>query len=123
MTEHELLDIFTTTQALMHDWATTYFSIVTAYLVAAYAIGARLTRSQVFIASASFFIFSAMCAWGAIGTGLRMLELKSEILMLNPTRGFLFCVPALAITSGLLAAGIFIGLKFMWDVRHARTGQ
>ena len=125
MTEHELLDIFTATQALMHDWVTAYFSIVTAYLVAAYAIGAKLTRSQTFIASASFLIFSAMCGWGAVGTGLRMLELKSEILLLNPTRGFLFGPPALVITSGLLAAGIFIGLKFMWDVRHAvfRSGR
>lgn len=123
MTEYELLDIYTAFQALMHDWATTYFSVVTAYLIAAYAIGARLTRSQAFITSASFFIFSALCAWGAIGTGQRMLEIKSEILMLNPTRGFRFGVPALVITSGLLVAGIFVALKFMWDVRHPRTGQ
>jgi hypothetical protein len=27
------------------------------------------------------------------------------------------------ITSGLTIAGIFIALKFMWDVRHPRTGQ
>jgi hypothetical protein len=123
MTEYELLDAFTTTQALMHDWSTAYFSVITAYLVAAFVIGGKLTRSQAFIATASFSIFSAMCAWGAIGTGLRMLELKSEILMLNPTRGFLFGMPALVITAGLCVAGIFIALKFMWDVRHPRTGR
>jgi hypothetical protein len=123
MTEHELLDTFTTTQALMHDWSTTYFSVVTAYLVAAFVIGAKLTRSQAFIANASFSIFSALCAWGTIGTGLRMLEIKSEIRMLNPTRRFLFGMPALVITSGLLVAGIFIALKFMWDVRHPPTRQ
>jgi hypothetical protein len=123
MTEYELLDAFTTTQALMHGWSTAYFSVITAYLVAAFVIGAKLTRSQAFVATVSFSIFSAMCAWGAIGTGLRMLELKSEILMLNPTRGFLFGMPALVIMSGLCVTGIFIALKFMWDVRHPRPGR
>lgn len=121
MTEYELLDTFTTTQALMHSWATTYFSAVTAYLVAAYAIGARLTRSQAFVATTAFVIFSALCAWGILGTGLRMLELKSEIRMLNPEREFLFGMPALLMTSGIAVAGILVALKFMWDVRHPRT--
>jgi hypothetical protein len=59
MTEYELLDTFTATQALMHDWATAYFSVITAYLVAAFVIDAKLTRTQAFIATASFSIFSA----------------------------------------------------------------
>jgi hypothetical protein len=43
--------------------------------------------------------------------------------MLNPTRGFLFGMPALVVMSGLTITGIFIALKFMWDVRHPRTDR
>jgi len=118
VTEYELLDIYTSFQELMHSWVTTYFSAVTAYLVAAYVIGAKLTRSQTVVATGCFFIFSSLCIWGSFGTGLRMLDMKNEIRMLNPAREFAFGILPLAFSSGIMVIGMLIALKFMWDVRR-----
>ena len=58
MTEFELIEAAGIFQSLMQGWVTTYFAALSAYLIAAYLIGASLTTSQVITVNACFSIFA-----------------------------------------------------------------
>ena len=68
MTEYELVDVVATYNSNSQSWVATYFTVVTAYLIAAYTVGNKLTRPQVVIVNTCFVAFSGLCAWAVVGS-------------------------------------------------------
>ena len=56
MTEYEMTDIMMSRFATMTDQAALYFALVSGYLIAAFVVGARLTRLQVIMVKGLFLI-------------------------------------------------------------------
>ena len=115
MTEYELSDYTATIMGNFLTALTVYFSVVTAYVVAAFVAGARLSKTQLIIINSCFTV-----AAGVVG-------LLTVVIF---TRFFAFATltpdPDSAIESVnvtvplvVLIVGIFVGcLVFMWDVRR-----
>lgn len=121
MTEYELIDAIASFNSGAGAWSAIYFTILSAYLIAAYMAGSQLTRSQVIIISAGFFIAASMCCFVAVSHTLRSLEFANEVRLLNPSRDFAVKLWIAQTWGALLSLGILIALKFMWDVRHPKT--
>lgn len=122
--------------ALFH--VTIYFTLVSAFLAAAYVVGSSLSRAQVFIGTFFFAVSASFIAWSSLDTvgamlwqirdvGLYYLALaeaysRPEFVeigeaMSNPVIGFRFQVVA----ATLSYSGILASLYFMWSVRHPKT--
>jgi hypothetical protein len=88
-------------------------SAVTGYLIAAYLVGAKLTRSQLVIVSTLFIVFSLIMSLTGFSLMERAIQLEVEFEgsrdALDDASYFLLLIQVL----GILAA-----LKFMLDIRH-----
>ncbi len=117
MTEYELTDL---TGAAMSNFLTTFtifMSIVTAYVIATFVAGGRLTKIQALIVNVCFLISS-----GTIGLLsvliFRVFMRRAQALGAmsdiggGPVVDFTWAVAALYVT---LTIGSII---FMWNVRH-----
>ena len=121
MTEYELVDAIASFNSGAGSWSAMYFTILSAYLVAAYLAGAQLSHSQMLIVSGAFVVAASMCCFVAVSHTLRSLEFAIEVRLLNPSREFAVKPWVPLVWGALLSAGVLIALKFMWDVRHPKT--
>jgi hypothetical protein len=121
MTEYELVDAIASFNSNMYSWSTFYMTALSAYLVTAYILGAKLTRSQTTIINTCFVVFSALGIFAVRGSGMRCLEFVAEVQAINPERGFALTSEMLWVIVSILLLGIFVCLKFMWDIRHPKT--
>jgi hypothetical protein len=119
MTEYELIDAAASFNSLMQGYMTLYITILSAYLITAYVAGARLTKFQAAFISLGMLIFTVICSAAVLGTGTRVIELFDEAQTINPDRQFSLREPILFTVVAVTWLGSFIGLKVMWDVRHA----
>ena len=120
MTTYEMADLAQSNFGNGLSTFAVFLSVVSAYLVTAYLVGAKLTRTQVSILTFLFLLVSALIVWGlsAYTNGGVQLSLRA-----NPdSAGNLFApkswLPAMLAFVGLLI--IAMSLKFMWDVRHPK---
>jgi len=118
MTEYELLDAAGTYFERGGSSLMGYFQVLTAYFIAAYAVGANMTRLQVIAITGLYLTMQIFMTWGAVGYfwGARALLDLTEMTAGYPRPPVLphhFLLP-------LLVLGILSGLKFMWDVRHPK---
>ena len=121
MSEFELIETINSTLDIHISSFLAYLTIVSAYLVVAFVVGKRLTRTQ-FVMVTVLFIFAAGLSTFAIwGTGSRiiylvgLLRLADTALPINYTANF---------RNGIVfvcALGIFASFKFMWDIRHSKA--
>ena len=88
MTEYELVDAVASYTGLLQSWLMAYFTILTAYLVTAYAVGQKLTTFQVFVVTICFLFLCSLSVLATMGTGLRFTELTEQASAINP-RGFI----------------------------------
>lgn len=121
MTEFELMEIFGNFSSVMHAWITTYFTTLTAYIIAAYVVGANLTSFQVTVINIGFAWFCGLCAYGGVSSGQRCVVLGGEIMAINPSRSFALTDTIVTAAAIVMYAGILVALVFMWQVRHSKT--
>ena len=121
MTEYELVDAIASFNSNMYSWVTFYMTALSAYLITAYILGAKLTISQTIIINTCFVVFSALGIFAVMGSGMRCLEFVAEVQAINPERGFALTLGMLWVLFSVLLLGIFVCLKFMWDIRHPKT--
>ena len=121
MTEYELVDAIASFNSNMYSWATFYMTALSAYLVTAYILGAKLTISQTILINTCFVFFSAMGIFALRGSAMRCLEFVAEVQAINPERGFALTSEVLWVILSMMLLGIFVCLKFMWDIRHPKT--
>lgn len=122
MTEYEILDLMANESAQSATQFTLYLSVLFAYLVTAYFVGARLTVTQVFILSSLYIFVNAAQSWGMHLTMSRVEELLNKKAEISPLteweQGYAAYgnIWAIAMVIGVLAS-----LYFMWGVRHPKT--
>ena len=121
MTEADLVEAIAAFNSSAQGWIGLYISILSAYLITAYMAGLNLTRGQVIIVSAGFIAFAFLSIFGAVANSTRILEFTLELRALNPDRNFAMQKAVIVIMQVLLTAGVFVALKFMWDIRHPKT--
>jgi hypothetical protein len=121
MTEYELVDAIASYTGLLHSWLMAYFTVFTAYVVAAYAVGRQLTNFQSFVVTTCFLVFNSLVVVATMGTGMRFIELTQQISIINPERTYLVSPEMIGTGGVVLSIGILVSLKFMWDVRHPRS--
>ena len=121
MTEFELMETFGNFASIMHAWITTYFTTLTAYIIAAYVVGANLTRFQVTVINIGFAWFCGLCAYGGVSSGQRCVVFGGEVMAINPSRSFALTDTTVTAAAIVMYSGILVALVFMWQVRHSKT--
>ena len=110
---------------------TIYLTLLTAYVVAAYVVGAKLTRLQLFLTTFLFVTASAFEVFniGAIGQGLQfkvtqLVEFEGKMQEAFQSSSIELTAGIWSwgiLTVGIWSLGIFAALAFMWTVRHPKT--
>ena len=121
MTEYETADLAASYFANALANAGLYFTAVSAYLVVAYAVGDKLKSAQVLLISCLFLLFAIVSIWGSFASSrwaAILVENAPEVLPraipgdFRPFHAIVF----------LEFCGVLASLKFMWDIRHPKTG-
>ena len=115
MTVYELADYATSVMNNFLSATGIYFSVVTAYVVAAYTAGDRLSKLQLTIVNGTFTIAAGIMGLLSFLLFSRFYELVSQA---GHVRGDTPLVD-FSIPFGILVAIVFSGcLLFMWTVRR-----
>ena len=118
MTEYELADYATSVMNNFLSAIAIYFSVVTAYVVAAYTAGDRLSKLQLTIVNGTFAIAAGIMGLLSFLLFSRFYELVSQA---GHSRGETPLVD-FRIPFGVLLTIVFLGcLLFMWTVRKKST--
>lgn len=121
MTAYELADLAQSNFANGTSAFAVFLSVVSAYIVAAYLVGAKLTRIQSRIVTILFLLISIFNSWtiaAYASGGARLSQLASPD---DPNQFFRpgpWVAPLIGIACLLI---VVMALKFMWDVRHPKT--
>ena len=121
MTEYELEDLLTSTSLAAVESFGMYISITTAFLIASYLAGGKLSNPQAAIVSILYVVASAVSAWATIGYCSRAIPLANALEVIHPERIYGMQPFVLVTLSALQTLGIIACLKFMWDIRHPKS--
>lgn len=119
MTEYELLDYIASLMANFQTSLALYFTVVTAYVVAAFVAGSRLTTLQLFIVNACFAIAAGIIGTLTVLLFSRFFTFASQVSSVDGAPLVDFRLP-LALLVGLVFIGCFV---FMWSTRRDRKRQ
>jgi ABC-type sulfate transport system permease subunit len=114
MIDYDLANYMSSIMSNFLSGITIYFSIVTAYVIAAFVAGGRLTTFQLIVVNLSFTIAAGIVGVLAILTFNRFFELGQR---LQDSEG----TPLIDFTYvlGLLVVVLYLGsLTFMWSIRR-----
>ena len=114
MSEYEFAEAFSALMGTGLSAMGLYFTAVTGYLITAYLVGERLTRSQYLIISTLFVVFAFIMVLTGFSMTERAIELEVNV---EGQRDALDYASYLLLVTGIL--GVFASLKFMLDVRHS----
>jgi hypothetical protein len=121
MTEAELHEI----AALFSTGAMTalsiYLSVISAFLVVAFVVGSKLTRSQLIIVSTLFVLGALFFTYGTAGFFIRQIPIVERLAALHPDQHYAVYPASVMAIAAIQVLGILACLKFMWDVRHPKT--
>ena len=99
-----------------------FWTLAGSYLVVAYQVGQKLSRSQLGIISALFLVSIGMTSFGIWAYFNAGIEFSNEVAHLNPARPGRYAPDALpviqAVTNFLVVLACF---KFTWDIRHPKS--
>jgi hypothetical protein len=121
MNEYELLDAVNSTMSLFVSTFLAYLTIVSAYLIAAFISGDKLTTQQFIIISVLFLFSAFLMVWSIWGLGSRIVYTAEAFRHLNPEYPILIKAFFRNSLTIVCALGVLASLKFMWDVRHPKT--
>ena len=124
MTEYEILDVLATVNGNAITATGVYFSVLTAYCLVAYAVGAQLTKYQVSFINLIFLVYNLIAAFNISSMVNRQLVLSDKIAEISGStrlisdEGSALIIAVFVLLRVLLVVG---ALGFMWQVRHAKT--
>ena len=119
MSEYELRDLFISMQGESQTTSALFLTVISGYLVVAYLLGAKLTKSQSRIFTGIFIVFTTAQIAGHFMTMLGMGDLAYQAETLGGS-----AKPLIFWATVYLAIHIAITiscLKFMWDIRNPKT--
>ena len=117
MTEYELFEVAVSYNSVLQGWLAIYLTIFSGYLVTAYAVGSKLSRTQVVFVSASFSVFAVICIHAAVGSAAQVIQLNGEIEAINPDRYFRMGDTQMYFMATVMSLGVLMGIAFMWGRR------
>jgi len=120
MTEAELIEAINATLDIHLSVLLAYITIVSAYLIAAFAAGIRLTSLQSVVVSTLFVFATIMCATAIWGSGTRIAYMVDALLLVDPSHPIIYTENFRNAMTFLCTLGIFASLNFMWAVRHPK---
>ena len=121
MSEYELIDLAAAIMANFFTTFTIFLSIVTAYVIAAFMAGDKLTKVQVSIINMCFLVSSGIIGWLSLSLFQRAATLAQRGETLRDVTILPFYSTWMV---GALFAALILGcIFFMWNVRHAGTGS
>ena len=97
-----------------------YLTVTTAYLVAAYLAGKRLTTSQIIFVSILYAVGAILCTWATWAYITSGIEVADALEVMHPDRIFGMQPLFRLVCVFLQILGIFASLKFMWDIRRTQ---
>ena len=120
MTEYEVADIAAAVMANFLTSLTVFLSIVSAYVIAAFVAGERLSKIQLSIINLCFVVSAAILGYLVVSLYRRFFALAQSI---NVDRGPIGDVNFTWPLSVLLVAIVFGCFIFMWNVRNRDDEQ
>ena len=123
MTTYELADLAQSAFANATSAFTVLLSVVFAYIVSAYLVGAKLTQMQVRMLTFVFVIVAMFIGWSMAayangGILLNRLAFPDSVGRFFDPKNWL--APLII---GINMVIILVALKFMWDIRHPKTSN
>lgn len=120
MSPYEMMDLGQSNHSNATALIAVFLSLSFAYLAAAYFVGSKLTRAQVFILNTLYVLFAGITAYSVIAFSNGGVKLLIRAGIADPN-GFFTGKPWMVKFVGIcLLVAIVMCLKFMWDVRRAR---
>ena len=102
---------------------TVIFTMLSAYLVVAYFVGKKLSFSQVAIINTFFTISVVWMIFSEVGFFAGGIQSTLEVFDINPSRALMPLHPSMPLyLAGIDFLILAACLKFMWDIRHPKTG-
>ena len=126
MTEYEMGELLYNTYDTLWESSQMYFTLVSAYLVVAYLVGAKLTRPQYMVITVLYLFWAAGVIQTQIFTGIGSLRLakyiasNGEVLVGQYGAGTAMQIGIYGFTA-VMVCGVFASLYFMWSIRHPNT--
>jgi hypothetical protein len=120
MTEADLLEVATSTYGLAVDGLSFYMTVTTAYLIAVYLVGAKLTRFQMTVISTLYVIMTGVSTYALDSWLKRGVYYMAKARALDADSPIYANAAVAVIMTATLVAGIFACLLFMWSIRHPK---
>ena len=120
MTEFELVESIGIFLSNALSSISVYLTLVSAYLVAAFIAGSRLSRSQVIIVNTLFVTGALIFTYSTVGMLLRQSYFAAKLAEIETDTWLAGTAPVAPVMGALLLGGICACLKFMWDVRRLK---
>ena len=116
MTEYEISDYTATIMGNFLTALTVYFSVVTAYVVAAFAAGSRLSKTQLVVINSCFTVAAGIVGLLTVLIFARFFAFATQ----TPEPVGVVSEPVnVTVPLVILIVGIYVGcLVFMWDIRR-----
>ncbi len=120
MAEAEIWELILISQGNSSATLGIYLSMVSGYLIIAYLVGAKLSRSQVLTINVLFLtsgLLTTISTYAFLARAAFLLQFTSKEYT-SPASIF---IPVADVAAGLvLFLGLLACLKFMWDIRHPK---
>jgi len=120
MSPYELSDLSQSNFSNATALIAVFLSLSFAYLAAAYFVGSKLTRSQVFILNTLYILFAGITAYSATAFSNGAVKLMLSASVADPDNFFTGKLWMANFVGLCLLVAILMCLKFMWDVRQAK---
>ena len=119
MNEYELVEVSISVAAGGMTAVSIYLTVVSAFLIAAFMAGDRLTKGQAVITTGLFVSAAIFATYGTVEHFLTLANFQQRLAeMGGDTTTMSGAVTAIAVGT-LETLGIIGSLKFLWDVRHS----
>ena len=125
MTEFELGEMLHNQFTVMWQAGQMYFTLVSAYLIASYMVGTKLTRQQNAVITSLYVVWITSVIIGQITSADAVLRLVNALLAIDSVA--LGSGTSLETESAVYSfvfvqiAGVLASLWFMWSIRHPKT--
>jgi len=121
MTEYELTDAINSTMSVYASTFTLYLTIISAYLIAGFVVGQKLSKQQFVIVSILFFFASGLVVLAMSGLGSRLAHTADALRLVNADHPIKFNTMYINVLNVILILGMIASFKFMWDIRHPKS--
>ena len=125
MTEYELGEMLYNTYDGLWQGSQMYFTLVSAYLVIAYLVGAKLDKAQNLIVTGLYVVWTVGIIQSQYSTSIQMVGITHQLLSSEST--FLPAEVGTQTQAGVYTflivqvLGLLASLYFMWTVRRSRS--